>query len=148
MNKIIALLLILTMLALSACNQSQSTSSRAERSKPRLEVTSQVVMLRRAPAANALIMPDGTLKIDDVDLPQSPATRVKLQKLFGQLQMLRQHALGIMSSHTPPDTNTKPNALTLQTTPEIDALKTELLHDIPALQPYQESFSNLKASPR
>ncbi len=101
MNKIIALLLILTMLALSACNQSQSTSSRAERSKPRLEVTSQVVMLRRAPAANALIMPDGTLKIDDVDLPQSPATRVKLQKLFGQLQMLRQHALGIMSSHTP-----------------------------------------------
>ncbi|EWS77249.1 hypothetical protein AF72_11780 [Xylella taiwanensis] len=138
------MLLILAMLALSACGQ--PATSRAERSKPRVEVTSQAVMLRRAPAANALILPDGTLKIDDIDLPQSPATRLKLQKLFGHLQMLRQQAMEITPPNNRPETMR--NALTLSTTPEIDALKTELLHDIPSLQPYQESFSTLKASQR
>ncbi|HHW4678403.1 MAG TPA: hypothetical protein ACQGQH_02775 [Xylella sp.] len=144
MNKIIPLLLILGLLGLSACNP--SSSSRTERSRPRVEVTSQVVMLRRAPAANVLVFPNGTLKIDDIDLPQSPATRAKLQKLFGQLQILRQQAIGITTPNN--TTERKQDGLTLRATPEINALKNELLHDIPSLQPYQESFNTLKASQR
>lgn len=100
------------------------------------------VTLRRAPAANAEIGPDGTLKIDDIKLPQAADKSAKLQLLFGHLQMLRQQAL----AEAAPDPNNA--GVVVQPTEQIQALEAELLQEIPSLQPYRESFGNLKAERR
>lgn len=135
--KYIALLCLATLLMLTAC--SQQTSSRAERSKPRVSVTADNVQLRRAPAPNADIGADGMLKIDDIKVPLPADRQAQLQSLFGQLQILRQNAL----TDAAPDPKMAP--VPLQSTPQIDALKTELLGTVPSLAPYQDSFTLLQA---
>ncbi|WP_369937983.1 hypothetical protein [Xanthomonas tesorieronis] len=131
-------------LLLAACGarDGAASSSRAERGKPRVSVDSMTVMLRRAPAANASIGPDGSLRIDDIELPLPQAQRTQLQQLFMHLQMQRQRTL----ETAPPDPNMR--SVGFATTPEISALQSEVLHDIPSLQPYQESFGNLQAERR
>lgn len=138
MKKLLLLCLAgLLLCTLAACGK--SSSERAERSRPRVSISSDAVLLRRAPAANAQIGPDGTLRIDDIALPQQAPTRAKLQLLFGHLQMLRQQALA--EARPDPDYRSIP----VQSTPEIDQLSGELLQAIPPLQPYRESFGNLHA---
>lgn len=137
MNKFVMLCMALLLCTLAACGD--QSSRRAERGKPRVAVTTQSVMIRRPPAANAEITPDGTLKIDDIALPQKEATRAKLQLLFGHLQMLRQQAV----NEAGPDPEYK--SIKLTATPQIQTLSGELLDEIPSLQPYRESFSNLQA---
>lgn len=131
-------------LLLAACGarDGAASSSRAERGKPRVSVDSMTVMLRRAPAANASIGPDGSLRIDDIELPLPQAQRTQLQQLFMHLQMQRQRTLETAA----PDPNMR--SVGFATTPEISALQSALLHDIPSLQPYQESFGNLQAERR
>ncbi|MBB4125135.1 hypothetical protein GGR77_000406 [Xanthomonas translucens] len=130
-------------LLLAACGaRDGASSSRAERGKPRVSVDSMTVMLRRAPAANASIGPDGSLRIDDIELPLPQAQRTQLQQLFMHLQMQRQRTL----ETAPPDPNMR--SVGFATTPEISALQSAVLHDIPSLQPYQESFGNLQAERR
>ncbi|WP_022973775.1 hypothetical protein [Xanthomonas maliensis] len=137
MNKLLMLCMALVLCTLAACGD--QSSRRAERGKPRVAVTSQAVMIRRPPAANAEITPDGTLKIDDIALPSDAPTRAKLQLLFGHLQMLRQQVV----ADAGPDPDYK--SIRLTSTPEIDRLSSELLSEIPPLQPYREAFSNLQA---
>lgn len=139
--KKIALAAVLMLAALlAACGQ--QASSRAERSKPRVSVTSQNVQLRRVPAPNADITPEGRLRIDDIEIPLDDAKRAELQQLFGHLQMQRQAAL----AQAPADPEMKP--LPLQSTPQIDALRDSLMGQIPPLQPYRESFTRLQAEAR
>ncbi len=132
--------LALLLCTLTACGK--QSAARAERSKPRVSITSDSVTLRRVPAANAMIEPDGTLKIDDVALPQPDEKRAQLQLLFGHLQMLRQQAV----AEAKPDPDHA--AIPVATTPEIEQLKTELLQEIPPLQAYADSFGNLRAERR
>lgn len=66
-------------------------------------------------------------------------TRLKLQLLFGHLQMLRQQAI----ADAGPDPEYK--SIKLTATPDIQRLSGELLNDIPPLQPYRESFGNVQA---
>lgn len=137
--------LIALCLLLAACGARDGTnagSSRAERGKPRVAVDSMTVMLRRAPAANASIGPDGSLRIDDIELPLPQAQRDHLQQLFMHLQMQRQRTL----ETAPPDPNMR--SVGFATTPEITALQETLLKEIPSLQPYRESFGNLQAERR
>ena len=135
---VVALLLLAALLA--ACGQ--QSAARAERSKPRVSVTSENVQLRRVPAPNADITPEGRLRIDDIEIPLDDARRAQLQQLFGQLQMQRQAAL----ADAPADPDMKP--LPLQSTPQIDALRDRLLDEIAPLQPYRESFGRLQAERR
>ncbi|APP77301.1 hypothetical protein [Xanthomonas vesicatoria] len=137
MNKFVMLCMALLLCALAACGD--QSSRRAERGKPRVAITTQSVMIRRPPAANAEITPDGTLKIDDIALPQKEPTRAKLQLLFGHLQMLRQQAI----NDAGPDPGYK--SIKLNATPQIQTLSGELLDEIPSLQPYRESFGNVQA---
>lgn len=137
MNKFVMLCMALLLCALTACGD--QSSRRAERGKPRVAITTQSVMIRRPPAANAEITPDGTLKIDDIALPQKEPTRVKLQLLFGHLQMLRQQAVN------EPGADPEYKSIKLTATPEIQQLSGELLDEIPSLQPYRESFGNVQA---
>lgn len=136
---LLASLLSLTVL-LAACGQ--QSAARAERSKPRVSVTSENVQLRRVPAPNADITPEGKLRIDDIEIPLDDAKRARLQLLFGHLQMLRQAAV----AEAPADPAMKP--LPLQPSPQVQSLQDELLQQIPALQPYRESFGNLQAERR
>ncbi|HEY0332566.1 MAG TPA: hypothetical protein VGC74_02500 [Stenotrophomonas sp.] len=133
-----ALLLLAALLA--AC--SQQTPSRAERSKPRVSVTSENVQLRRVPAPNADITPEGKLRIDDIEIPLDDTKRAQLQQLFGHLQMLRQAAL----ADAPADPDMQP--ITVQSNPQVDALRDAAMADIPPLQPYRESFTKLQAERR
>ncbi|CBA16160.1 hypothetical protein XACN24_08035 [Xanthomonas albilineans] len=128
-------------LLLASCggHGGDAASARAERNKPRVAVDSMTVMLRRAPAANASIGPDGSLRIDDIQLPLPEAQRVQLQQLFMQLQMQRQRSL----ETAPADPNMR--SVGFPSTPEIHALQEALLRDIPPLQAYRESFDNLQA---
>jgi hypothetical protein len=137
-----ALILGLALLACSLTACQKQAAARAERSKPRVEITSMNVLLRRAPAANAQISPDGTLKVDDIELPQPPERRAKLQLLFGHLQMLRQQAL----ADAAPDPNNA--GIVVQPTAQIQTLEAELLQEIPSLLPYRESFGSIKAERR
>lgn len=138
----ISLIALCLLLAACGARDGAATSSRAERGKPRVAVDSMTVMLRRAPAANASIGPDGSLRIDDIELPLPQAQRSQLQQLFMQLQMQRQRTL----ETAPPDPNMR--SVGFATTPEIDALQGAVLRDIPSLQPYRESFGNLQAERR
>ena len=140
MKKLFVIALGLLLCSQTACQK--QAAARAERSKPRVEITSMAVTIRRAPAANAEISPTGTLKVDDIELPQPDDKRAKLQLLFGHLQMLRQQAL----AEAAPDPNNA--GIVVQATAQIQSLEAELLQEIPSLQPYRESFSTLKAERR
>ncbi len=141
MKKIVLFCLAIPLLcALAACGK--QSAARAERSKPQVSITSQSVTLRRVPAANAEITPDGSFKVDDIVLNQPDEIRAKLQLLFGHLQMLRQQAV----ADAPPDPDNA--ALPVQSTPEIDALRDELLQAVAPMQPYRESFRTLRAERR
>jgi hypothetical protein len=145
MKKLAAWFSLITLcLLLAACGgrDGAGSSSRAERSKPRVAVDSMTVMLRRAPAANATIGPDGSLRIDDIELPLPQAQRTQLQQLFMQLQMQRQRTL----ETAPPDPNMR--SVEFSSTPEIRTLQEALLRDIPSLQAYRESFGKLQAERR
>ena len=138
MKKLLLLCLSsLLLCSLTACGR--SPAERAERSKPQVAISSDAVLLRRAPAANAQITPDGALRIDDIVLPQPSPTQAKLQLLFGHLQMLRQQAL----ANAKPDPRYSPIAV--QSTPQINQLSSELMEAIPPLQAYRDSFGNLQA---
>ncbi|HYP69594.1 MAG TPA: hypothetical protein VEP93_01860 [Variovorax sp.] len=120
----------------------KQSASRAERSKPRVSVTTQVVQIRRAPAPNADITPEGNLRIDDIVVPLAPEQRARLQQLFGHLQMLRQEALAA----APADPENR--GVPLQSNAQVDQLRDELMRDVPNLQPYRESFNTLTGERR
>ncbi len=141
MKKIfLAALAVMLCASLVACEK--QSAARAERSKPRVSVTSQVVQIRRAPAPNADITPEGKLRIDDIEVPLPDNQRLQLQQLFGQLQMLRQETLA--SAPADPDNR----GVKLQSNAQIDALRDQVLVEIVPLKPYQESFSNISGERR
>ena len=123
--------------AMVGCSR-HSPEERAERALPKISVTSMMVQISRTPAPNALIQPDGTLRIDDIVLPQSDEVRFELQQLFGHLQLQRQQALNqaVQDSRNTP--------VKLQSTPQIDELRDQLLKQVPPLTDYRESFQNLR----
>ncbi|HYG05798.1 MAG TPA: hypothetical protein VD865_05235 [Stenotrophomonas sp.] len=141
MKKLFLLALaVLLCASLAACGK--QSAARAERSKPRVSVTTQAVQLRRAPAPNAEITPMGALRIDDIEVPLPEPQRQRLQLLFGHLQMQRQEAL----ASAPPDPNNR--GVPLQPNAQVIELRDELLRDVPTLQPYRESFANVTGERR
>ncbi len=141
MKKLLVLLPVLLLcLFASACGGSQSPrESRAERSKPRVAIGGDTVMLRRPPAPNVSIAVDGTLRIDDIQLPLAAAQKQKLQQAFMQWQMLRQPLVldGQLTAEK--------RSLPVTPPPALQALQQELMQDIPELRAYKESFGNLRA---
>ena len=140
MKKLLLLATALLLCAsLAACGK--QSAARAERSKPRVSVTTQVVQIR-APAPNADITPSGDLRIDDIVVPLPAEQRDRLQQLFGRLQILRQEALAT----APADPENR--GVPLQPTPEIVELRDGLLRVVPNLRPYTESFNTITGERR
>jgi hypothetical protein len=136
----LAALAVLMCAALVGCEK--QSAARAERSKPRVSVTSQVVQIRRAPAPNADITPEGRLRVDDIEVPLADEQRATLQQLFGQLQMVRQETLA--SAPADPDNR----GVKLQSNAQIDALRDQAFAGIPTLKPYRDSFENISGERR
>ncbi|KRG43940.1 hypothetical protein ARC20_09005 [Stenotrophomonas panacihumi] len=136
----LAALAVLMCASLVACEK--QSAARAERSKPRVSVTTQSVQIRRAPAPNADITPEGRLRIDDIEVPLPDDQRMLLQQLFGQLQMVRQETL----ASAPADPNNR--GVKLQSNAQIDALRDQAFAEIATLKPYRDSFGNISGERR
>lgn len=135
------LLALLAGLSLAACGgNSERASARAERSRPATSVTTMEVAMRQPPGAAVSIGPDGTLKIDDVVLPQPPAKRQALQFYFAQLQMRRQQVLEQLQSAGKP--------ITIAPDAPLKTLQDGLLADFPELRPYRASLDTIRLETR
>jgi len=94
MNKLLLSLLLACIAAVAGCgDREQYTAHRAERSKPKMEVGANMVSVRRAPYPNLDILPDGRLRVDDIEIPLDEAQRALLRTSFVKLQILRQNTL-------------------------------------------------------
>ena len=94
MNKLLLSLLLACIAAVAGCgDREQYTAHRAERSKPKAEVSAEQVAIRRAPYPNLTVLPDGRLLVDDIEIPLKAEQRAVLQDSFARLQVLRQNTL-------------------------------------------------------
>lgn len=128
-------------LVLTACGNGGQPSARAERMKPATSVTTMEVILRQSPGAPVGIGPGGTLKIDDVVLPQSPEKTAELQHYFGQLQMRRQQVLDQLQASGGKPVTIAPDAQLL-------TLQQQLLTDFPELRAYSASMETIRLESR
>lgn len=137
------LLAALAALSLAACGggDDKAALSRAERARPATSVTTMQVSMRQPPGAAVSIGPDGTLKIDDVVLPQPPEKRQQLQNYFGQLQMRRQQALPQLQAGGGMPVTITPD-------PELKALQQQLLAQFPELKAYAGSMQTVRLEAR
>jgi hypothetical protein len=136
------LLAALAGLALAACGgNGERASARAERSRPATSVTTMEVAMRQPPGAAVSIGPDGTLKIDDVVLPQPPEKQQALQNYFGQLQMRRQQVLEQLQSGGGKPITIAPDA-------QLKPLQDGLMADFPELRPYKASLDTIRLEAR
>ncbi len=90
---LLSVLLACVALATGCGDREKYAAHRAERSKPKVEVSADRVSVRRAPYPNLDILPDGRLRVDDIEIPLKPEQRALLQDSFARLQVLRQNTL-------------------------------------------------------
>lgn len=141
MNKLFLLLAALLCLGLAGCDQ-EYRNHRVERSKPKITVSDELVTVRRQPAPNIIILPDGTMKIDEVAIPLRPDQQQMLQQMFGHLQVLRQNTL----VDAPPDPNLHPVKITPP--PGMHPIPENLVETIPEFKDYTQTFGNIVADRR
>ncbi len=141
MKKLFLLLAALLCLGLVGCDQ-EYRQHRAERSKPKVSVSSELVTVRRQPAPNIIILPSGEMKIDEVLIPLQPDQQQMLQQMFGHLQVLRQNTL--VAAAVDPDM--KPVKIELGDGPS--PIPQDIVQRIPEFKDYTATFSNIVADRR
>ncbi len=141
MKKRFVLLAALLCLGLVGCDQ-EYRNHRAERSKPKVTVSDGMVTVRRAPAPNIIILPDGHMKVDEIEIPLRADQQQVLLQMFGQLQVLRQNTL----VDAPADPDRKPVRITPPA--GMEPIPADLPALIPEFKDYTESFGNLQADRR
>jgi len=141
MKKRFVLLAALLCLGLAGCDQ-EYRNHRAERGKPKVTVSDGMVTVRRAPAPNIIILPDGHMKVDEIEIPLRAEQQQVLQQMFGQLQVLRQNTL----VDAPADPDRKPVRITPPA--GMQPIPADLPQVIPEFKDYTESFGNLQADRR
>jgi len=141
MKKRFVLLAALLCLGLAGCDQ-EYRNHRAERSKPKVTVSDGMVTVRRAPAPNIIILPDGHMKVDEIEIPLRADQQQVLLQMFGQLQVLRQNTL----VDAPADPDRKPVRITPPA--GMEPIPADLPKLIPEFKDYTESFGNLQADRR
>lgn len=142
MKKLLMLFLALACLMAAGCDREKYASHRAERSKPKVSVGDNTLMIRRAPAPTILVMPDGSMKIDEIEIPLRPEQKQTLQTMFVQLQILRQNTL----AEAPADPNMLP--VKLKVPPGMQPIPADLPEQIHEFKDYTASLGNLEASRR
>ena len=138
MKKLYLLLLALFCLAATGCDQ-EYRNHRAERGKPKITVSDGMVTVRRAPAPNIIVLPNGHMKIDEIEIPLDDSQHALLQQMFGQLQVLRQNTL----TDAPPDPAKR--SVKIQVPAGMQPIPPDLVQRIPEFKDYTETFDNLQA---
>jgi hypothetical protein len=141
MKKLYLLLLALFCLAATGCDQ-EYRNHRVERSKPKITVSDGMVTVRRAPAPNIIVLPNGHMKIDEIEIPLDDSQHALLQQMFGQLQVLRQNTL----TDAPYDPDKR--AVKIQVLPGMQPIPPDLVTRVPQFKDYTETFDNLMADRR
>ncbi len=141
MKKRFVLLAALLCVGLAGCDQ-EYRNHRAERGKPKVTVSDGMVTVRRAPAPNIIILPDGHMKVDEIEIPLRAEQQQVLQQMFGQLQVLRQNTL----VDAPADPDRRPVKITPPA--GMQPIPADLPQVIPEFKDYTESFGNLQADRR
>lgn len=141
MKKLCLLLFTLFCLAATGCDQ-EYRDHRAERSKPKITVSDGMLTVRRAPAPNIIVLPNGHMKIDEIEIPLDAEQQATLQTMFGQLQVLRQNTL----TDAPPDPARR--SVKIQVPPGVQPIPANLTTLIPEFKGYTETFGNLQADRR
>jgi hypothetical protein len=141
MKKLCLLLFALFCLAATGCDQ-EYRNHRAERSKPKITVSDGMVTVRRAPAPNIIVLPNGHMKVDEIEIPLDDGQQAMLQKMFGQLQVLRQNAL-VDAPHDP-----DMRAVKIAVPPGMQPIPPDLVTRIPQFKNYTETFDNIVADRR
>ncbi|HBS62725.1 MAG TPA: hypothetical protein DEB32_08400, partial [Stenotrophomonas sp.] len=112
---------------------------RAERSKPKITVSDGMLTVRRAPAPNIIVLPNGHMKIDEIEIPLDASQQALLQQMFGQLQVLRQNTL----TDAAPDPAKR--SVRIQVPEGMQPIPPDLVARIPEFKDYTETFDNLQA---
>lgn len=141
MKKLYLLLFALFCVAATGCDQ-EYRNHRAERGKPKITVSDGMVTVRRAPAPNIIVLPNGHMKIDEIEIPLDASQQALLQQMFGQLQVLRQNTL----TDAAPDPDKR--AVKIQVPPGMQPIPPDLVARIPEFKGYTETFDNLQADRR
>lgn len=141
MKKLCLLLFALFCLAATGCDQ-EYRNHRAERGKPKITVSDGMVTVRRAPAPNIIVLPNGHMKIDEIEIPLDPGQQALLQNMFGQLQVLRQNTL-VDAPHDPDK-----RAVKIVVPPGMQPIPPDLTTRIPQFKDYTETFDTLMADRR
>ncbi|AWH22000.1 MULTISPECIES: hypothetical protein [Stenotrophomonas] len=141
MKKLFLLLTALLCLGLAGCDQ-EYRNHRAERGKPKISVSQTMVTVRRQPAPNIIILADGTMKMDEIQIPLDDTQRQMLQTMFGKLQVLRQNTLVA----APADPDMQP--VKIQPPEGLEVIPANLVQTIPEFKDYTDTFGNIVADRR
>lgn len=138
MKKLLLTLLALSTLLIAACGDREAyRAHRAERSKPKVVVMQEMVMLQRKPFPPIHILADGQMRIDDIRIPTDDAQRALLQQAYVKLHILRQNTLTNGDASKRAEKISAPGELVI--------FGPELLAAVPELRDYHECFGNLVA---
>jgi len=142
MNKLLLSVLLACVAATAGCgDREQYAAHRAERSKPKMEVGAAMVSVRRAPYPNLDILPDGRLRVDDIEIPLDEGQRELLKTSFVRLQILRQNTLTDSTAPADASGRTVPLDVPAGETP----FPPDLAQRIPEFKDYTEALANPRA---
>jgi hypothetical protein len=136
------LLVLVALLAVAAgCDRDKYAAHRSERSKPKVAVGDNTLTIRRAPYPNITVLPDGRMKVDDIEIPLAEPQREVLRNSFVQLQILRQNTL------MGPDNDPTQRSIPITLPAHIQPFPADLSSRIPEFKDYSEALTNLRAEP-
>ncbi len=141
MKKLLLVLVALSSLVAAGCDREKYSAHRSERSKPKVAVGDNTLMIRRAPYPNISVLPDGRMKIDDIEIPLQEHQRELLHDSFVKLQILRQNTL----TDAGPATDPAQRSLPMTVPPQLQPFPPELVREIPEFKDYTEALQNLRA---
>lgn len=142
MKKLLLLALVAFAVLATGCDREKYAAHRSERSKPKTEVTTDRIAIRRAPFPNLDILPDGQLRVDDIEIPLKPEQRELLQTSFVKLQILRQNTLTDATSNGAAPTS---RTVRIDVPANQPVFPADLAERVPEFKGYAEALANTQA---
>ncbi|MGB3393089.1 MAG: hypothetical protein WA956_04135 [Stenotrophomonas sp.] len=141
MKKLLLVLLACATLLSGCSDREKYAAHRAERSKPKAEVSAELVAIRRAPYPNLTILPDGRLRVDDIEIPLKPEQQALLQDSFIKLQILRQNTLTDAATSD----NSGERSVPIQVPAGQPVFPADIAQRLPEFKEYGEALANPRA---
>lgn len=139
MKKLLLLALVALLGLIAGCDREKYAAHRTDRSKPKVAIGDNTVMVRRMPYPSLEILPDGGLRVDDIAVPVNERQRELLRNSFVQLQILRQNTIT--------DSTSEKRSKPVSVPPNMQPFPPELIEQVPEFKEYGEALGNLRAEP-